>query len=357
MKIKLESLKELVSKAIRGVGNNKMIPLTELMGIEVKDGRLTLIVTDGSNQLRVSEFIGEEYEDFYTVVKAETFAKLVEKTTKKEVELNVVNDILEVKGNGTYKLPVTYGVDGNIIKFQDIPEIDGMFEELNVNTLKTILNDARVSVAKTYDIPYLTGYYIGNKVLTTDVLVACNINKNILAVPTLISSQMAFLLHLLTGENVSLYRKDKMLLFKTNSEIIYGKELDGVNEFQDKVIDAIDGLINADTISGVIIKKDLIISALDRLSLFIDSVVDNNAIKFELVEGGLRLTSKATNAEEFIDLEPTGYQPFVCYLDIDMFKNHIQNTSTDLVEIHYGSDKFIKILDGNTTMIVSTVGV
>ena len=48
LSIKTEKLKEMVSRSIKGVGNNKLIPLTSLMAIELKDGKLTLITTDAT---------------------------------------------------------------------------------------------------------------------------------------------------------------------------------------------------------------------------------------------------------------------------------------------------------------------
>jgi DNA polymerase III sliding clamp (beta) subunit (PCNA family) len=92
MRIKTEILQKMVSKAIQGSSNNKMIPLTSLIGIEFKEdilggkGSLILTTTDGSNQFKVNHTV-EGTGEFYTIVNAETFSKLVGKTTKEFIEL------------------------------------------------------------------------------------------------------------------------------------------------------------------------------------------------------------------------------------------------------------------------------
>ena len=45
MKIKTELLKELIDKAMQCVGNNKLIPITQLMGIEAYKHIIKLTTT------------------------------------------------------------------------------------------------------------------------------------------------------------------------------------------------------------------------------------------------------------------------------------------------------------------------
>ena len=52
--IKTTTLQEMIAKAIKGASNNKLIPLTSLMAIEVKDKVLTLTTTDATNYLYIT---------------------------------------------------------------------------------------------------------------------------------------------------------------------------------------------------------------------------------------------------------------------------------------------------------------
>ena len=118
--LKTEKLKEMVSRAVKGVGNNKLIPLTSLMAIEVKDNKLTLITTDATNYLYVCEdkIVAD---DFYVVVDANVFSKLISKMTCENVTLEVSSGIwvLNVKGNGNYKIELPLDENGEPIKYPD----------------------------------------------------------------------------------------------------------------------------------------------------------------------------------------------------------------------------------------------
>ena len=99
MKVKTEQLKELVNKSINGASNNKLIPITQLMGIRRSGGSLILTTTDATNYLYIdadSIFDDPSDSDIQVTVFAEQFAKLISKMTSEYIELNIKNDTLEV---------------------------------------------------------------------------------------------------------------------------------------------------------------------------------------------------------------------------------------------------------------------
>ena len=64
MKISTVKLQSMMNKVIKGVGNNKLIPITSLIGITAEDGTLTIVSTDDTNYLYVSEVLDNEKEEF-----------------------------------------------------------------------------------------------------------------------------------------------------------------------------------------------------------------------------------------------------------------------------------------------------
>ena len=106
MKTKSDLLQKMVAKVIQGASNNKMLPITNLIGISFKDKQLKLTTTDGANIFVVKDIIHDVEDDaeFYTIVNAEQFSKLVGKTTKEYIELSNEENYLLFKGNGSYKL-------------------------------------------------------------------------------------------------------------------------------------------------------------------------------------------------------------------------------------------------------------
>ena len=90
MKLTLQTqkLQEMVANSVKGASANKMIPITSLMGIEVKDNVLTLSTTDATNHLKIIERKVDN-ENFYVVVQAELFSKLVAKTSTETMTMTL----------------------------------------------------------------------------------------------------------------------------------------------------------------------------------------------------------------------------------------------------------------------------
>lgn len=355
MKIKTSILQDMVSKAIKGASNNKMIPITNLLGIEVNGENITLMTTDGSNQLIIKSKVNYDPmygpQDFYTIINADTFSKLVGKTTTEFIELNNNENYLEVKGNGIYKIEIPVNEDGQIIKFPTFKMDSKESKQLSVEKLKTILSTAKVSVAQTMEVPCLTGYYIADKVATTDREMMCGIKESVLDNPILLSSEMAELIQILDGDYVNLIQENNKLLFSTENVTIYGKQLEGLDIYP---VQALDNLMNLSYDNIVKVNKQDLLNVLDRMSIFVTDY-DKNGVFLSFTEDGLQLTSQKSNASEILEMDRDAnkdFVPFNCLIDIEMLKSQVQINSTDIVEIHYGQEKSIKLVDGNTTMII-----
>ena len=96
-------MNSILSKLSKGVGNSKILPITEYLKLELVDGVLTIIATDASNFITYVEK-EVEGENGTAIVKADKLIKLVAKTTKQQVSFELKDTFLEVKGNGTYKV-------------------------------------------------------------------------------------------------------------------------------------------------------------------------------------------------------------------------------------------------------------
>lgn len=358
MKIKTSILQEMVSKAVKGASNNKMIPISSFIGIDFKQdslggkGILTLMTTDGSNQLRIKQTI-EGTEEFYSVVDVDRFSKLVGKTTSEFIELNNKDNYLEFKGNGTYKLDIIpVNEEGEIVKFPFI-NIDTTKEsiKLSVEKLKSIISTLKVSVAKTMEVPCLTGYYISDKSVATDRQMMGYIKDSIIDEPILISSEMAELLQLLEGEIVNLLKEDNKLYFATDNILIYGKQLEGIDKYP---VSQIEQLMSLNYKYSVKCSKQDLLNVLDRMSLFVGNY-DKNGVILTFSNDGLQVTSQESNATEIIELDMDAnvdYEEFSCLIDIEMLKSQVQKNISDTIEIHYGQAQSIILVEGNTTTFI-----
>ena len=111
-------------------------------------------------------------------------------------------------------------------------------------------------------------------------------------------------------------------------------------------------LIDAKFDHECVVKKDDMLQALDRLSVFVGPY-DRNAILLGFGEGNIVLHNRKEAGEEIIDCISDGDGEFSCAIDVELFKSQIRVNSTDNVTIQYGHDKCIKIVDGNAVQVIS----
>ena len=352
MTISTSTLQNMVAKSMKGASCNKMIPLTGLMAIELKDHTLTLITTDATNYLYVREF-KVEGDDFYVVIQAEMFAKLISKMTCEKVSLELKDNTLMVTGNGKYSIELPLDEEGELIKYPN--PIDGKTfvgddYTINLSTIKLILNTAKAALANTLEVPCYTGYYVGNKVVATDTYKICGINIKLWDEPTLISPEMMSLLDIFTEEKIAVYRNSNTMVFKSENCIVYGTLMDSIDDYQ---IEAIDGLLEQGFESSCKLTKSALLQLLDRLALFV-SPYDKNGVYLTFTRDGLQIESKQANSVELIPYtESNKFRDFTCCIDIEMLHSQVKANTCDSITIYYGDESAIKLADGNVTQIIA----
>jgi len=353
--VKTEKLKEMVSRAVKGVGNNKLIPITSLMAIEVKNNTLTLITTDATNYLYVIE---EKVvaDDFYAVVDANTFSKLISKMTSENITLEIKNGlwVLHVSGNGNYKIELPLDENGEPIKYPDpydslkLSATDA--GTINKTTVQVILETIKPALAVTLENPCYTGYYIGDQVVATDTYKIASMDVKLFDSPKLVSAELLDLLAVMNAEKINVEMVNDDVVFITSDCIVCGKFMDGIEDY---AIDAIMGLVDTEFDSFCSVPKSQLLQLLDRLSLFVGTY-DKNAIRLTFTQAGLQVSSKAANGVEIINyLSSVDFKDFTCVIDIQMLTQEVKAIQNDAIEIYYGEDNAIKMTDGNITIVVA----
>lgn len=356
VKIKTEVLQRMVASASKGAGNNKMLPITSMMSILVKrvgnESRLCLCTTDATNYLYVVEDI-DLVDEFYVVVPQEQFSKLVSKLTSEEVSLELVSGKLVVKGNGTYNIELPLDETGNLVRYPNpVANLNrDKVDSLGITTIKSILAHNKPALAKTKEVPCYSGYYMDkNGVLTTDTYVMCHNDLNIFEEPVLLSKELVDLLDVFTGNEVEVIDSGSSLVFVSSNYVVYGVKMQEVGDYQVK---ALMGLITQDFTSKVEVSRLELISALDRLSLFVGRY-DKNMINLNFSENALNISSKATSGIESLPyLDKENFAEFNCTIDIELFLSQIKAQDTDKVEIWFGRENAIKMVDGDVTYVVA----
>jgi len=351
MKLAISTIKfqDMMSRAAKGASENKLLPITSLMAIELKTNVLTLTTTDTANTLKV---IADKVEgdDFYAVIPVDVVSKLVAKTTSETIQLALKDNSVEVKGNGVYNIAIVVDEDG-VIKFPEYKfKKKGEPEVINLTSIKNILAINKAAVAKTIDTPCLCGYYVGAKVVTTDENVICFNDMKLLAEDALISTEMMNLLSLNTHEKINCYRDGNKFLFETPDMVLYGVEHEGKKLFP---IGDVNDYLEENFKSMCKLPKLFMQNVIDRLSLFIEPY-DKNGAYFTFTKEGVRVTSKKSSSVEVIAYqESKDFSPFLCCVDIPMFKAQIDATPGESIELWYGHSSAIKITSGKVTQVVA----
>jgi len=351
--IKTDKLKEMVTRIVKGCSNNKMFPLTSLVGIEVSNNVLTLTSTDMTNYMYISEK-GVEGDNFYVSVQADIFAKLVANTTSDTITLDAKDSYLEVVGNGTYKLNLVLDENGEIVKFPNYsdPVSDDTIGNVNFTTVKVILNSLKPALATTVETPCYTNYFVGNTVVATDTLVINAMKTKLFANtedPIFISGELMDLLNSVVDENIEVRYANNTIQFITSDCVIYGKLYSYTDQFQ---IDDIMAFVETEFNSMCKVNKAAFIQLIDRIALFIGDYSDG-AVTLTFTKDGITVSSKSQAGTEIIPYtDSKNFTDYVCDVELNVLKTQVKAQASDMLEIWYGEDSAIKLVDGNVTSIV-----
>ena len=353
IELQTAKLKEMVGRAVKGASFNSILPITSMLAIELKDNQLTLTTTDSTNYLYIKED-KVEGEDFYAVVLADTFSKLISKMSCDKVKFELKSNALEITGNGKYIIETQQEDDGDMIRFPNpiedaSEEFELLEEEIKLSTILAILSTAKPSLATTMEFPYYTGYYCGERVVATNTYKMCGMEIQLWDEPRLISSELMELLGVMTAEDISVGVRGDEMVFSSPDCVVYGRTMEEIEEF---AIDDINDVLDMDFPSKCKIKKSHLLQLLDRLSLFVTSY-DEGAIDLAFTKDGLQISSKALSGTELVKyVESEDFADFVCSADIKMLASEIKAIAGDVVEIWYGDESVLKIVEGNTTMVI-----
>lgn len=355
IKVNTETFKSMVGKAVKCASNNKLIPLTELMEIKVNDGTLTLTTTDASNYLYIKQKgVTSEDGNFIVSVNVDKFAKLVARTTTENITLEIVEDKLKFIGNGTYNIDLPVDENGQIIKFPRMVNDNDYTEgTINLTTVKNILqvNKSSLSQEVNENGAVYSCYYVGDKVVTTDSFTICYNDINVFEHPVIMSSAAMEALALFTEEKINVVMYDDLkMLFKSDNMILYATNIADVNNFD---IEVITSLVNVDFESCCTINKGALLSALDRISLFV-SAYDNNTVTLNFTDRGLIISNNDDNSSELLPYKDSKhYKPFICSVDTGLLQNQVKVHAMDDIELWYGIDSSIKLCEGKVTQIIA----
>lgn len=345
-------LQAIIANAIKGAGEDKMVLLTNLMCIQVKDNKLTVITTDGVNYTYVMDNV--ESEDFYAVVPVSTFSKLISRLTCDDVAILVDSDKMTVRGNGRYAIELPLNEEGEPIVFPDPMQkfnMNAVDTTIPAGVIQQILKTAKASLSVDLDTPCYCGYYMGKNIVATDTSKICGINIATFDSPVLLNASTVDILGIIPEESVDVYRNGKKLLFKADKFAVHTEIMDGMQDYQ---IDTLNSFLDDSYDNFGVIKKADLLQLLNRLSLFV-GVYDDDCIRLTFSKNGLLISSKQADSSEQLSwiVYNSTSSDFTCCINIKMFLSQVKASAGDTIEIQFGKENAIKMVDGNITQVLA----
>lgn len=351
IKLKTQLLQDLVNKSVKGMGTNKMLPITEMIGININGPKISLLSTDGSNKVEVMGTIEGNTESIQAAVAGKTFANLIQKTTTENVTLIFEDNKLTVKGNGTYTFPLSIDEDDDLVKMSSI-DVEGLdTKEVLSKDLKQSYDINKESVALTMETPAYTGfYYDKDGAITTNSLKVSYIKNSLFNNPVLLFKSFAALFELFEEETVKIAENNSAVFVITPSLVIKGQKKTEVLEFP---VDQIKTLLDTSISHQARVNKQSLLNLLERVALFI-TPYDKNNIRIDFTKDGMRVWTIDGNSNELLPyIDSTDQVEQTIKVDITSFKALISSNPDEELLIHYGHSDIIKMSFGLTVQALA----
>ena len=173
MIIKTKKLQEVCSKILPAVESSDLASILDTLQLKTVDKVLCLSVTNKEYYVEVKLDITDEV-DFNATVSANLFLKLVSQITAEDIELTVTERTLNVKANGSYKLPLIF--EGEKLMELPVIEINNVVKNFDISSsiLNSILDYNTKELDKgTISRPVQKLFYVDEKGAITFTTGAC----------------------------------------------------------------------------------------------------------------------------------------------------------------------------------------
>ena len=278
MIITSNKFKEICSTILAATDSAEISTLTETLELKVENRVLYLNVTNGEYYASV-KFDLDSDETFNAAVNANLFLKLISAVTTETIELKEMGTYVLVKANGTYKIPMIFEKD----KLMNLPKIEIKNPTVNMKIgggiLDSILNyNSKELLRGTITRPVQKMFYVDETGCITFTSGAC-INNFTLEKPirVLFNNRLVKLFKLFKNDMVDFtlgYDAISEELIQTKVEFKTDKiTLTAVTGCNDELlnsvpVNAIRGRATEDYANTVVLNKEEVLEAINRLLLF-----------------------------------------------------------------------------------------
>lgn len=325
---------------IEASSQDKFAPITQLVGIEVRNGYLYLSSTDMYNYLYGKVECDGELESLTVSIKL--FYNLIKTFSTEDVKFELKNSTLHLTSNGTYKLPATLDATGQLVQF---PKYFMQLENSKIiknNPLQTLSKTLTLSVAdEDFSVPEYSGTYFREDTIVTNLITASKIKSNVFNDEILMTTRTLNILAQF-GENFEYEIKDDVFLARNNNLYLYSKAKLNKSNYQ---YDDIKALFEQNFETALVINVKELKETLRRYEIF-----KYLNIKLKITD---KLVIKEKQFSEIINIDRTGKDTEIV-LDFPTFRKFINSVKSDDVAIKV-SENHLLISDVDIQHIIGKV--
>jgi len=334
MKINVKELKNALSKVNKLIDSNKIMEICKYVELLVSEGTLIITVTDKTYTITSRVEVDTE-EKLSKVVEGSKLVKLIKSLNSEFVEFNFKDKYLEIKSNGKYKLDYYNDEFPSYeIEPQEVMEVDAA-------VLQEIVAKHKGTPSTDLEVPVLTGYYIGEEVLTLDGTKMAITKDKLLSSELLIPADLMEMVNLFEEEDLKIMVDDNKLLFDSDSLTIFGSQLYGIGDFPDLSTYKDASYENHADIETAALKE-----VLNRIEIFTDPM-GNKGLHLESDGEKLLLSDLKGKSKEELEVEGEG--SFACNLVIDDLILFVKNTTSDTARLMCDGENLAFCLKDNET--------
>ena len=361
IKLKTTDLKAVLAKVARGMGNNKFVPMTGLLGMNIADGRLRILSTDGTNTMQADMAVESDGAASFSVPGA-TFTRLIEKTSSDSVELEMEGTSLTVRGNGKYTFAIPADEDGNAVTFDNISTdgIEGV--EVKTETLRQSYEGTRQSLSDRDNVEAHNGIFFDKDgAIGTNGLKISQYRKPCVENPLFLPNRLVSFATLFDTDTVRIhYSDDGKVLIIGKGLVISGRQITDYDDDTTFPVERIKGLVGREMPNKVTLKKATLSDIMDRMSIF--STMDKTILVLDFEEDGLVMSSSDGQRQERADyVGKPSFGKYSLRVDTQLLKPLLDSTQSAEVDVCYGQSdndggaSFLKLETDTTRHVIALV--
>lgn len=348
MKVNTSILKDML-KAISGCKPSKILEITNYYELDFSVEGLSLRATDGINFITIN-YPTECEEDMTVIVKADQFSKLINKTTKDTVALNLTDNYLEVKGNGNYKVEI---VSDEIYPTLDI-DVDKEFTVTYTTLSNAIIGGAKAKSNVPTDGVLFSYLVRDSEVVTADAIKVYSTEldgKDLEGIELLIPPTLANLLQSMDVENIKFMIDDDCTTLRAVGQniTITGALQEGADEYPNVL-----PLLNSNYPYTCEVDVKQVLQSLDRLDLFI-GLYDKGIIDLVFSDTNMVISTSSKSLEVIEYTKPIDLsEPFIISVNSAYMKDLFSAVDEPNVTIEFGTEETIKLCTKDSIMLLAT---